>query len=328
MPGKDPIDIGSDRQLFVDDFWIDESSGVKRKLQRPLSQGIVIPGDKSWDRGSICVLGIIEDDGGYRAWYRCDSEPEMNIKRSGPRHRLRREWTTVSTGPSPTWACSRSMALRKTTSSGWGPGTNLIPFKDPNPDVPEDERYKGFVRTRDLFAMASPDGIHWRMLRDEPIMTDGPFDSPNTVFWDDWREEYVAYTRGNGQRRPGRRSRGRQGRPRPRVHWRRAMDPPVDVQGLHQLDVPRGHRRWRHTVRAPLHQRRDAVPPGSRDVPHVPGGATTPSVSTIRHGPTAPPSATWPSCPAGTASTSTAASWRPTFVWGPTRTTGTTGPST
>ncbi len=195
MTGKDPVDIGADRQLFVDDFWIDESSGVKRKLQRPISQGVVIPGDKPWDRGSICVVGIVKDEGKYRAWYRCDAEPEMNLKRSGHDTAYAESddgvhWTKPNLG-------LFEVAGSKDNNIVWmGPGTNLIPFKDPNPDVPEDERYKGIVRTRDLFAMASPDGINWHLMQEEPIMTEGPFDSPNTVLWDYWREEYVAYTRG------------------------------------------------------------------------------------------------------------------------------------
>ena len=33
-------------------------------------------------------------------------------------------------------------------------------------------------------------------MRDEPILTEGPFDSQNVPFWDPWTEEYVIFTRG------------------------------------------------------------------------------------------------------------------------------------
>jgi len=41
----------------------------------------------------------------------------------------------------------------------------------------------------------SRDGIHWTKLRQEPIITDGAFDSLNLVFWDARRELYVAIYR-------------------------------------------------------------------------------------------------------------------------------------
>ena len=41
----------------------------------------------------------------------------------------------------------------------------------------------------------SPDGIHWSLIRDEPIITDGAFDSQNLAFYDSVRGEYRAYIR-------------------------------------------------------------------------------------------------------------------------------------
>ena len=43
--------------------------------------------------------------------------------------------------------------------------------------------------------MISPDGVHWEMMQDEPIITDGKFDSQNLAFWDEVRSEYRAYIR-------------------------------------------------------------------------------------------------------------------------------------
>ena len=72
----------------------------------------------------------------------------------------------------------------------------MCPFLDGNPDASPDQRYKGIVRSRVIHAVASPDGIHWSLMQDEPVMTEYPFDSPNVAFWDTNRGEYVAYTRG------------------------------------------------------------------------------------------------------------------------------------
>jgi hypothetical protein len=44
--------------------------------------------------------------------------------------------------------------------------------------------------------MASPDGIRWHQMRDEPILTGWPFDTKNLFFWDKWTGQYRGYTRG------------------------------------------------------------------------------------------------------------------------------------
>ncbi len=195
MAGKEPVDIGTDRQLFVDDFWVDEGRGVKRKLQRPISQGVVIPGDKPWDAGNIWAMTIINDGGKYRAWYRCEHDREKASSRSGGAAAYAEsddgiQWEKPNLGVF-------EIDGSKDNNIVWtGPGANMAPFKDPNPDVPEDQRYKAVVRTRALFALSSPDGIHWSLMQEEPLMTDGPFDSPQVLFWDDWKDEYVLYARG------------------------------------------------------------------------------------------------------------------------------------
>jgi hypothetical protein len=46
-----------------------------------------------------------------------------------------------------------------------------------------------------LHAFRSADGIHWKLLREEPVITKGAFDSQNVAFWDPLRGEYRAYVR-------------------------------------------------------------------------------------------------------------------------------------
>ena len=195
MTDKAPTHIGSDRQLFVDDFWIDRSTDVKRKLHSPVSQGVVIPGDKPWDKGNIWAMTIINDDGKYRAWYRCDTEPEIALTRSGNAAAYAESVDGIN-WEKPNLGIFELNGSKDNNIVWMGPGSVLAPFKDPNPDVPEDQRYKAVARTRDLLALSSPDGIHWSLMQEEPLMTDGPFDSPQVLFWDDWKSEYVLYARG------------------------------------------------------------------------------------------------------------------------------------
>ena len=194
MPADAPTNIGTDRQLFVDEFWIDEASGVERRLHEPERREIAIESNGEWDLNP-CAGKFMWDGDRYRAWYRTDHEANLILTRSG----LGTAYAESTDGISwhrPKLGLFEANGSTKNNLVWMGPGANMVPFRDPNPDVPDDERYKAVVRTKDLLALVSPDGVNWRLMQDEPIMTDGPFDSINVVFWDTWREEYVAYTRG------------------------------------------------------------------------------------------------------------------------------------
>ena len=52
------------------------------------------------------------------------------------------------------------------------------------------------MRAGGVYGLVSPDGLRWQLMQEDPILTEGPFDSPNVAFWDGVRGEYVAYTRG------------------------------------------------------------------------------------------------------------------------------------
>ena len=192
---KAPTQIETDRQLFVDDFWIAEAKGVTRRLHEPVRREVAIAGDKPWDKGSICAGGFMQDADRFRAWYRCDHDPTMLLKRSG------HDTAYAESKDGIHWE-KPSLGLFEVNGSKdnnivWmGPGANMVPFRDPNPDVPEDERYKAIVRAGEVYALVSPDGLRWRLMQKEPILTDRPFDSTNVSFWDPWHGEYVAYTRG------------------------------------------------------------------------------------------------------------------------------------
>jgi hypothetical protein len=81
---------------------------------------------------------------------------------------------------------------------------NLCPMLDIKPGVPKDERFKAVGGTGDkLFAFVSADGIRWKRLRDEPILSKADvlfqhihlFDSQNLAFWSESEQTYVCYFR-------------------------------------------------------------------------------------------------------------------------------------
>ena len=196
MSNGESTSIGTDRQLFVDDYWIDEASGVQRRLHSPVVREVAIASEKPWEGGGVCYMITFPDDGKIRAWYRCDPTLE------GTDHLSITAYAESADGIHWEKPALGAVEFEGSTDNNlvWtGPGINFAPFRDGNPEAPDEERYKAIVRDRRvLIALASADGIHWRKMQDEPVLTDPPFDTLNIPFWDIWRNEYVIYTRGVG----------------------------------------------------------------------------------------------------------------------------------
>ena len=186
MAAPSPTDIGSDRQLFLDDFWIDRSEGVTRELHHPVRREAAVARDKPWEGGGLGYMVTFWDEDRYRGWYRAGQDNLVAYAES----------TDGIHWEKPELGIFDFEGSKKNNLVWNGPGGNMSPFRDPNPDVPNDERYKAFVRTGDILGLVSPDGLNWRLIREEPLMDERPFDSHNIAFWDTWKEEYVAYTRG------------------------------------------------------------------------------------------------------------------------------------
>ncbi|NKB69477.1 MAG: hypothetical protein GKR89_20590 [Candidatus Latescibacteria bacterium] len=196
-----PVEIGTARQLFVDDFWIDRASGVQRILHQPVQREITLAPEYEWEAGGLSYLTTFVDGGKIRGWYRADPLLQDADARSITCYAESDDgihWRKPELG-------LVNFQGSKANNIVWaGPGINLAPFKDGNPQCLPDERYKALIRIeRVLYALVSADGLSWRLLQQEPVLTDYPFDTLNRPFWDSWRGEYVAYCRGVGGRGSG-----------------------------------------------------------------------------------------------------------------------------
>lgn len=199
------IDIGSRRELFVDDLLIESTDGVRLQLHHPRPAGKALIFDKPWEGNTSLYVTVFEDGDRYRMYYRGSVHPDYVI-----RSKVRPGETIPADHPQLTaYAESRdgiqwtkpSLGLfefngSKENSIVWmGEGAhNFAPFKDTNPAAPPSERYKALAGGP-LIALKSADGLRWEKMRDEPVITDGRFDSQNVAFWDEQRQLYVAMYR-------------------------------------------------------------------------------------------------------------------------------------
>lgn len=201
----EPLDIGSRLELFVDDYLIENMKGVRLKLHEPHSAGKVLTFDRPWEGNTSLYCTIFRDGDIYRLYYRGSSNPDYVV-----RPLLETDEGVVPSHPQVTcYAESRdgihwerpSLGLYEFDGSrdnsivwiGDG-GHNFAPFKDGNPAAPDSERYKA-LGGGPLVAFKSADGIRWEKIREEPVITDGAFDSLNVPFWDSVRQLYVAIYR-------------------------------------------------------------------------------------------------------------------------------------
>ncbi len=204
------INIGSRLELFVDDYMIDQLKGsAKLRLHHPEPQDIAISLDAPWEGSGSGYVSVFHDGERYRMYYKAaqytvtpgnfktDDHPYFTgyAESYDGIH-----WTKPSLG---LYEFDGSKANNIVFISGPMKGVNAdgahpAVFLDERPDVPADERYKALLigkKKRGLFAFKSPNGIHWTPMSQEPVITDGAFDSQNLAFWDPQIGEYRAYWR-------------------------------------------------------------------------------------------------------------------------------------
>ena len=158
--------------------------------------------DYPWEAGYVGTSTTARFDGEkYRMWYACDDARVIGV--AGWSTTTARPWYARESEDGINWTKpflrqEEFEGSRENNLFSTNPGYANI---DANPDAKESERFKGFrsMGRREksaIYAMGSPDGINWRQLYEEPILTGWPFDTKNLFFWDEWTGQYRGYTRG------------------------------------------------------------------------------------------------------------------------------------
>ena len=192
-----PRHIGSRLELFVDDFLIDEMSGVKLKLNPPIPREVVIEHDEPWE-GNVCAYHTVFKDGDtYRMYYRGGHYDEQSQRETHAEVSCYAESTDGINWTKPDLDLIEFNGSKTNNIILKGLGShNFTPFRDTNPKCRPDEKYKALGSGEDgLYAFKSPDGIHWSLMSDSPVITEGAFDSQNLAFWDARRGQYVEFHR-------------------------------------------------------------------------------------------------------------------------------------
>jgi hypothetical protein len=200
------IDIGSRRELLVDDFLIDKLVGVELTLHKPEARNVVLTCDAPWEGNVSAYYTIFEDDGLFRAYYRAwhfDGRPKTPAHPAYTCYAESRDgltWTKPELGLVEFKGSKANNIIQADPDAA----QNFVPFKDNHPACAANARYKALAggmtmlngkKKACLHAYQSADGIHWSKMTEEAAITAGSFDSQNLAFWDAERGEYRAYWR-------------------------------------------------------------------------------------------------------------------------------------
>ena len=200
LSAAEPVDIGTRRELFVDGHMIGSLDGVERRLHHPVPRETVIVHDAPWEGAGSGYHSVIHDGDVYRMYHRGSAlgveKGKLKLGRQVYCYAESRDgirWTKPDLG------LFEFNGSRKNNIIWMGPGVhNFAPFADTRPDCPPESKFKalaGTAKEGGLFAFHSPDGIHWSLMRKEPVVTQGAFDSQNLAFWDAAAGTYRAYFR-------------------------------------------------------------------------------------------------------------------------------------
>jgi hypothetical protein len=199
-----PLDIGDRLELLVDLSIFADMRGASLRLHHPVPREVAFTFDAPWEGPMSAYATVLRAGEGFRLYYRGGGETTEEVtcmaeSRDGI------AWTRPTLGLHEFRGSKDNNIVFRGRRKAYWESHNLAPFIDTNPAAPPDARWKALALGRRvlpdgedvkaLVALASPDGIRWRRLREEAAIATGSFDSQNVSFWDAAAGRYVCYLR-------------------------------------------------------------------------------------------------------------------------------------
>ncbi len=220
----EPVDIGSNRELMLDDHLFSSVQRLGFRQHRPVEREITLDFSEPWEGRKafgFSVTGyatVLTEPGRFRMYYA--SWYGHRLKPGDPSQQFTGycesrdgiHWTRPNLNRVAFGGSKRNNILRQ----GGTTSHNFAPFIDTRPGVPANEKYKAVGGNGQAFAFVSADGLEWRKLGETPFL-DGTekaldrygaihwgnnpanpraiLDSHNLAFWDGARKRYVFFFR-------------------------------------------------------------------------------------------------------------------------------------
>jgi hypothetical protein len=220
MRTTDPINIGSSKQLFLDDHIVGQTQQVRRRFHRPVryAPNPIVKADQPWEQGGtgVDITGgtvlFDEDEQIFKMWYRTNQSIFERTADGTIREATGSAYVACYAVSQNGEAWDKpNLGL---TSFRGSPENNILPageggrsfIRRPNliKDYVDDNQAKRYKMVyldelKEGFALLtaySSDGIRWEMNADLPTLFPRPVIPNGILFgWDPKRRQYVLYHR-------------------------------------------------------------------------------------------------------------------------------------
>lgn len=208
----EPLDIGSARQVFMDERFMTGAKGVTLEVHPPRKTGEwTIKPEHPWERGGVGPYSNVLHDGQtYHFWYHVMDDVQWDQGHTNgcvcyARSRDGIHWEKPALGLVAyrgDWS-NNIVAGHGAAGVTIGQDGGMV-FLDPNGGA--EQRFRMACRFgafgKGVHILSSPDGIHWRATHTNIVSYREEakrhhLDSQNIVFWDDRLGKYVVYGRRN-----------------------------------------------------------------------------------------------------------------------------------
>ena len=208
-----PTDVGSRKQLFIDEKFFATTRNVGLKMNPPeKTYEPAIKADQPWETMGVGNGSVVQVGDEYRMYYAAryiyesDSfvtavEPSSRMCMATSRDGI--HWEKPSLGLVEFDGSKDNNIIFPAEDTWFTAGTVFI---DTRPGIGDDETFKGIFRWTPAgvspeemseWGFKSPDGLHWTPMSDRPAFRCS--DTNHAVFWDDRIGKYVVYMRYNSK---------------------------------------------------------------------------------------------------------------------------------
>ena len=192
-----PIDIGSQKQLFMDQQLVATSRNITLTMNPPRRDGqVLLTTDQPWEKGAFISVysSVLKDNDRIRLWYDL-----MEKTGAGPYDHERR----VGYAESKDGLHFEKPLLGLHSVDGSTANNVVLPTKIGgcsvwiDPQAPSEHRFKTQAKvypSGEFHMHSSPDGLRWTLFS-KPHPGPGGHDTQSIVFWDRKVNRYALYTR-------------------------------------------------------------------------------------------------------------------------------------
>jgi len=193
----------SNIEMFIDDTLIDTKKNVSLKLHTPIKKEKVITFSEAYEGTISCYITVLKFNEKYFMYYRGYTQYTKEKK-------VDYAYTCIALSEDGINFYKPNLNIIESNGST---NNNIIlkdeeichnftPFVDSNPNCSKDSPIKAVgghkkigVNKALLYGLYSNDGIHFTKIQEQPVLTDGMFDSQNVVFFDNIINKYRCYSR-------------------------------------------------------------------------------------------------------------------------------------